>query len=162
MTVLDHEYTALSWHMVQLTQLLSLLQERGNKQLSKGAATAHFIVIAVTLALGCIWLWRPCQQLYLCRAQNAAFGVVYALMASQLIMAHMCKEPFQPPLWAITTMALAVVNSVLRIYDPFVVTVSVVGVLLFGYLHYVLCVIHEICDHLDIYCLTIKRKPTLE
>lgn len=116
----------------------------------------------MTLAMGSIWLWKPCDQLYQCRAQNAAFGLVYALMASQLIMAHMCKEPFQPPLWAIATMSVAVVNNVLKIYDPFVVNLAVAAVVFFGYLHYVLCVINQICDYLDIYCLTIKHKPAKE
>lgn len=45
-----------------------------------------------------------------CRLEQESFGVVFALTASQLIMAHMCKEPFEPPLWAIGCLALAAAN----------------------------------------------------
>lgn len=137
-------------------------QERGHKQLAKGAAAAHFVIIVTLLVLGCIWLWRPCEELYLCRAQNAGFGIAYALMASQLIMAHMCKEPFQAPLWAIVCLALGNLNKVLGLYDPLTVTLALDAALLAGYLHYVLVVIGQICEHLDIYCLTIKRKPAAD
>jgi ethanolaminephosphotransferase len=138
------------------------LQERGHKQLAKGAAAAHFVIIVTQLVLGCMWLWRPCDQLYLCRAQNAGFGIAYALMASQLIMAHMCKEPFQAPLWAIACLALGNLNKLLHWYDPLTVTLALDAALLAGYLHYVLVVISQICEHLDIYCLTVKRKPAAD
>jgi hypothetical protein len=132
------------------------LQERGHKQLAKGAAAAHFVIIITLLTLGCIWLWRPCEELYLCRAQNAGFGIAYALMA------HMCKEPFQAPLWAIVCLALGNLNKLLRLYNPLTVTLAIDAALLVGYLHYVLVVINQICEHLDIYCLTIKRKPAAD
>lgn len=138
------------------------LQERGHKQLAKGAAAAHFVIISTLLVLGCLWLWHPCQQLYLCRAQNAGFGIAYALFASQLIMAHMSKEPFEAPLWAILVLALGVLNKVLHVFDPLPFTLVLDAVLLFGYLHYVLVVIQQICEHLDIYCLTNKQKAAKE
>jgi len=137
---------------------MSVLQERGNKQLAKGSAAAHFVLICATLVLGTVWLWEPCSQPFVCRAQSFGFGVVYALFASQLIMAHMCKEPFQAPLWALLTMTVGVLNKVLKVYDPLMVTLAVDGVILFGYLHYVVVVINQICHHLDINCLTIKPK----
>lgn len=85
-------------------------------------------------------------------------GITYALFASQLIVAHMCKEPFSPPLWAMFTMAVAIINKVLGIVDPLQFTLAVDVLLLFGYLHYVVVVINQICGHLGIYCLTIKPK----
>lgn len=78
-------------------------------------------------------------------------------MASKLIMAHMCKEPFEPPLWAIFGMALGAANSRLRLLDPLTVTLVLDAVVLTGYLHYVLSAINQICDFLGINCLTLKR-----
>lgn len=78
---------------------VAVLQERGHKQLGNGPAFGHFIILTMLLALGATWLYQPCGDQWTCRMQNATFGLTYALVASQLIMAHMCKEPFDPHLW---------------------------------------------------------------
>ena len=78
---------------------LCWLQERGYKQLGNGPALGHFVILTMLLTLGSIWLYQPCADMWTCRIQNANFGLTYALVASQLIMAHMCKEPFEPSLW---------------------------------------------------------------
>lgn len=138
---------------------MHMVQERGHKQLAKGSAAAHFIIIVSTLVLGCISLWRPYAQPLACRAANAGFGMVYALMASGLIMAHMCKEPWAPPLWALGLLALGALNGVLGIVDRLGAALALDAIILSGYLHYVIAVIRQICGHLDINCLTIKPKP---
>lgn len=132
-------------------------KEAGHKQLGPKAAWAHFIAITAQLALSTMWLWGATGTPYLCRAQNASVGVVYALMASQLIMAHMCKEPFRPPLWAIFGMAAGAANSRLQLVDPLQLTVALGVVFVLGYLHYVISVINQICGFLGINCLTLKR-----
>lgn len=110
------------------------------------------------VALSGLWLWQPTDQLYLCRAENIGVGIAYALFASTLIMAHMCKEPFQPPMWALMVIALGIMNKVLHVVDPLQLTICLDVLLLAGYLHYVVVVINQICEHLDINCLTIKPK----
>lgn len=111
------------------------------------------------VGLAGLWLWVPCaEELGLCRLQSMGVGITYALFASQLIVAHMCKEPFQAPLWAMGLMALAILNKALHIVDPLQFTLGVDAVMLLGYLHYVVVVINQICGHLGIYCLTIKPK----
>jgi ethanolaminephosphotransferase len=138
------------------------VQERGNKQLGQNSAAAHLALIVSCVGLSGLWLWQPCETPYLCRLQSMGVGVTYALFASQLIVAHMCKEPFDAPLWAMTLMALAIINKVMRIVDPLRFTLGVDVLLLVGYLHYVVVVINQICAHLGIYCLTIKPKAAAE
>lgn len=134
-------------------------QERGHKQLGNNAAAAHLALIVSMVGLAGLWLWKPCaEEPYLCRLQSVGVGITYALFASQLIVAHMCKEPFQPPLWAMGLMALAIINKALHIVDPLQLTLGLDILLLGGYLHYVVVVINQICGHLGIYCLTIKPK----
>lgn len=107
-------------------------------------------------------MWGPTSEPYLCRATNINVGLVYALTASQLIMAHMCKEPFIPPLWAIMSMAFAAANSRMRWADPLTVTTGLSVVVLAAYLHYVLSVINEICAFLGIRCLSLQRVEPVE
>jgi ethanolaminephosphotransferase len=133
------------------------VQEAGHKQLGPTAAWLHFVTLTAQLAISAIWLYGETTTPYLCRAQNVNVGIIYALTASRLIMAHMCKEPFQPPLLAIFGMALAVANSRLKWADPMQVTLGLAIVALFGYLHYVLSVIDQICNFLGIRCLSLKR-----
>jgi ethanolaminephosphotransferase len=88
---------------------------------------------------------------------QGTFGVVYALAASQLIMSHMAKEPFEPSLWAISCLAVGAVNSQLRLVDTYWAAIFLAAVSVGGYLHWVTSVIAEVCAFLNIRCLTIKR-----
>jgi ethanolaminephosphotransferase len=132
-------------------------QEAGHKNLGLKAAALHLIAIICPLAISTIWLWAPTTQPFLCRATNINVGLVYALMASRLIMAHMCKEPFSPPLLLIAGLAVGAANSRLRLASPLAVTVTLGVVALLAYLHYVLSVINEICSFLGIRCLSLQR-----
>lgn len=132
-------------------------QEAGHKQLGSRAAGLHVVAIICQLAISSAWLWQPTTEPFLCRAQNINVGVTYALTASSLIMAHMCKEPFIPPLWAIMGLALGAVNSRLRWLDPLGLTLALDVVVFAGYLHYVFSVINQICDFLGIRCLSLQR-----
>lgn len=137
--------------------MLPAPQERGNKQLGRFAAIVHLLSLGVMLVLGAVWLLDGDHVPGQCRAVKGSFGVVYALAASQLIMAHMAKEPFEPSLWAISCLAIGAVNSRLRLVDPYYASVFLVAVIVGGYLHYVTSVIAEICAFLNIRCLSIKR-----
>ena len=134
-------------------------KEAGHKQLGGTAAFLHWLTIVCQLGISTAWLWGSTTEPYLCRAANASVGLAYALTASMLIMAHMCKEPFAPPMWAVAGMAFAAANSRMRWVDPLTATVAFAAVTLAAYLHYVISVIREICAALDIYCLTLKRRP---
>lgn len=134
------------------------LQERGNKQLGRNAAFLHFVALTAMIGVSTTWLWQPTGgEPYLCRAENMLVGIVYALAASQLIMAHMSKEPFRPPIWAIFLMAVAAINAQLKLMDPLLFTLGLFAIVFVGYLHYVFVVIGQICEYLDINCLTIKH-----
>jgi hypothetical protein len=116
------------------------------------------VTIVCQLALSSVWLWGPSSgEPYLCRAQNVNVGLVYALTASRLIMAHMCKEPFTPPMALIGLMAFGAANSRLRLLDPLAVTLALDAIALLAYLHYVLSVISQICGFLGIRCLSLAR-----
>ena len=138
------------------------LQERGHKQLDGTSAVVHFILLMVQLALGCITLWpENCTAVYCCRALNLLFGVTYALVASQLIMAHMCKEPFNVPMWTMGFLSAAALNGKLQIVDQAMLAYVLCGVTLVLYLHWVVSVIGQICGYLDISCLSIKKKKEI-
>ncbi|GBF87918.1 CDP-Ethanolamine:DAG ethanolamine phosphotransferase [Raphidocelis subcapitata] len=132
-------------------------KEAGHKQLGLRAAVLQFIAIVAPLAISTVWLWAPTTEPFLCRATSINVGLVYALMASRLIMAHMCKEPFAPPLLMIAGMAVGAANSRLRLASPLALTVALDAVALLAYLHYVLSVINEICAFLGIRCLSLQR-----
>ncbi len=55
-------------------------------------------------------------------------------------------------------LALQVANAWLHILDPLLVAYAVNVLVVFGYLHYVVTVVGEICAFLDIPCLTIRQK----
>jgi hypothetical protein len=56
--------------------------------------------------------------------------------------------------------AAQLANAWLGLVDPFLMACAVNVVVVFGYLHYVVTVVGEICAFLDIPCLTIpKKKP---
>jgi ethanolaminephosphotransferase len=119
---------------------------------------AHLALIVSLVGVGCLWLWQPCVTPWLCRTQNATFGLVYALFASQLIVAHMAKEPFAPNYAVLLLFAGAALNRSVQWVQPHAVTWVVFVLVLSAYLHYVVSVIRQICGHLDIPCLTIRPK----
>lgn len=133
-------------------------KERGHKELGRPAAAFHLAALLLLLLPGCIWLADGGGARGQCRFAMESFGVVYALTATQLIVAHMAKEPFEPSLWAILCLAAGAANSRLALFDPYVVAASLAGLTTVGYLHYVLSVVNQICGYLGIRCLTITKK----
>ncbi len=95
----------------------------------------------------------------LCRLASLLFGLVYATVATQLIMDHMCKEPFRPPLLPLMIVIVACANSVLRLADGRMVAAVGVVIALVYYLWYVTTIVNQVCDFLKIKCLVITPKP---
>ncbi len=95
----------------------------------------------------------------LCRASFSTFGVLYALAATQLIVAHMAKEPWAPSLVAVALPALTLAAAVggWPSRPRLVVTAHVLALAV--YANYVKNVIAQICAHLGVRCLTIKPRP---
>jgi ethanolaminephosphotransferase len=111
----------------------------------------------------------------MCRLAFATFGLLYALMATQLIIAHMCKEPLSPPWLVLALLAAgpaagaargylvehlgdAAASGWLPLLDAEHVAVWVVAAALGCYLVYVLSVIRQICGYLGIRVLSISVK----
>ncbi|PRW57623.1 CDP-Ethanolamine:DAG ethanolamine phosphotransferase [Chlorella sorokiniana] len=81
--------------------------ENGHKQLGKAAAVAHIAQLALFFALGAAMLGVGApQQLGQARVANASFGILYALQATKLIMAHMSKEPYEVTAWPLVLLAV--------------------------------------------------------
>ena len=65
--------------------------ERGYKQLGYRAATVHLAQILALLLLGWGFLTLPLTEPLQVRCSSLAFGFGFASVATQLILAHMCK-----------------------------------------------------------------------
>lgn len=72
-------------------------------------------------------------------------------------MAHMTKEPFTPFAWAFTLLAAGSFNSHARLVDGGLAAAALVGTAALGYTHYVTSVIAQVCEFLNIRCLSIKQ-----
>jgi ethanolaminephosphotransferase len=133
-------------------------REHGHKQLGKAAAAAHIAQLALFFALGAAMLGVAApQQLGQARVANATFGILYALQATKLIMAHMSKEPYEVTAWPLVLLAVQVANHVVPFADAALLNYSVCAVSLVLYLHYVVSMVREICAFLCIPCLTVRK-----
>mmetsp|Transcript_19187 Transcript_19187/g.33054 ORF Transcript_19187/g.33054 Transcript_19187/m.33054 type:complete len:405 (-) Transcript_19187:1249-2463(-) len=130
--------------------------EKGNKQLNRGAVLRHMAVLAVFIAAGTVWTADEQLDPYQCRLANSSYGIAYALVATQLIMAHMAKEPFMPSRWAYLVVIIGAVNSVFRWISPMHLAALLAAGTLLRYLQYVSAVVHQVCAHLGIQCFKIK------
>ncbi len=100
------------------------------------------------------------------RLAFAVFGVSYALAATQLIIAHMCKQPLGAPWLVVGMMLCGVAGGAAPASSPGVfglpghtaaLALVAVGLLAF-YSVYVLSVIDQICGSLGIKAFTIGSK----
>lgn len=132
-------------------------QERGNKELGLGAKLKHASIVTVMLVLGMLWTAESEVGWGQCRSSSFNFGILYALIASQLITDHMCKEPFRPMLWPFAVLAAGALNTHLHVVDPIMFSFACNVVVTAGYLHWVVTVVGQITKFLGIKCLTIPR-----
>ena len=87
---------------------------------------------------------------------SVSYGLVYALVASSLIVAHMAKEPLAVPLWAYALMLVGGINRQLQLVDTWMAAAVLMALATAGYLHYVIDVVAALCRTLKIKVFTIK------
>uniref|UniRef100_A0A061QV84 Ethanolaminephosphotransferase n=2 Tax=Tetraselmis sp. GSL018 TaxID=582737 RepID=A0A061QV84_9CHLO len=131
-------------------------EERGHKDLSTAGKLTQVLEKAAMGAAALAWLYASPPRS--ARAVLSTFGVVYAWEATNLITAHMTKEPVLTTWWPAATMALASANAVAGAVDPALVAFAVNGAVIVAYLHHVVSLVGEICAALNINCLTIRPK----
>ena len=138
--------------------------ERGHKQLGVAAQLSHLAQLALFVGVGTvamlepIWAGRSAEHT---RAVFGLYGLAYALEASKLIMDHMAKEPFELAWWPVGVLAAVTACAAAGGVGPIDATTGVfIGLVIVaaGYVHYVVCVIGQICAFLGIKCLTIPVK----
>jgi ethanolaminephosphotransferase len=71
-------------------------------------------------------------------------------------MDHMAKEPFEILWWPVLALVLLLANSRALWVESGAAVLIFTAVVIAGYLHYVTCIINEICGFLGIRCLTIR------
>lgn len=134
------------------------LDERGSKELGRWAATSHLAQILWT-CIGCgIILMIPMVPKAHTRVLFEIHGIIYALQATRLILAHMAKVPFQIAVWPNVLVSFQVINHALKLHDPVPLAYAVLLCVLVGYIVYITRVIGEICSYLGIKALTIETK----
>lgn len=133
-------------------------KEQGHKELGSANATKHLLFVLLLFVLSYIFLLQPAHGgVYHTRALLMCVLICYTTIATQLIMAHMAKEALKPALAPYIFLALGVVNSVLDIMEGEMLTYGMAVVVILLYLHYVMNVCRQVCQHLGIYCLTIRK-----
>jgi hypothetical protein len=87
--------------------------ERGHKSIGGGAAARQLLLLAALLVLGAGWSAAPpCAAAPgACARASAASGLLYALVCTQLILAHMAKQPFRPSRQAYALLGLGAASA---------------------------------------------------
>ncbi|GAX81325.1 hypothetical protein CEUSTIGMA_g8756.t1 [Chlamydomonas eustigma] len=125
-------------------------EERGNKELGFAARVKHLVIIVMVLVLGVWWTSDNEVAHGQCRMASISYGLIYALVASNLIVSHMAKEPVPVPYWAYALLFLGAVSRQFKVADSWTTTGVLMLIALLGYSHYVVNVINEICTHLGL------------
>ncbi|GFH21435.1 uncharacterized protein HaLaN_18742, partial [Haematococcus lacustris] len=94
------------------------------------------------------------------RLVSSSYGVTYALVASQLIVAHMAKEPFRPVVWGYCLVAGGLLLSLLNagwgtpsFQAPVTLVLAALAAAAWaGFAHHVHGVIMQVCAYLNIDC----------
>jgi len=133
-----------------------LHEERGHKELGMTSRLKHLAYLLIMCTLGVWWTSDPTPLWGLCRTASVTYAFAYSLVASQLIVAHMAKEPLLPSAWIYAVMLLGCLNRQFQVVDVRLSALLLMLVAFAGYMHYVVQVINQICDHLGIRVLVIK------
>jgi len=96
-------------------------------------------------------------------AYAVAIGFLFANLVGKIVLARVCKEVFsasQPLL--IAPLALGLINALLKeaLFPEALYVKLYLGFCILCHLHFALTVINLLCQHLQIYCLRIKKKST--
>lgn len=133
--------------------------EQGHKELGTANATKHLLFILLLFVLSYLFLLQPAHGgVYHTRALLMCVLICYTTIATQLIMAHMAKEALEPAKAPYIFLAVGVINSVVDVVEAEMLTYGMAVVVILLYLHYVMNVCRQVCQHLGIYCLTIRKK----
>jgi hypothetical protein len=71
-------------------------------------------------------------------------------------MAHMAKEPYTLTIWPVVLLAAYLVAARLHLLSPALLAWGLFVIVSAAYLQWVVAVVDQICNYLDINCLTIK------
>ena len=135
-------------------------EEKGHKELGSLKAVEHLLYIAAGFCLSFMFLTqREGDSPYFSRALLLCVTIAYTMFATQLIMAHMAKERFNPKIRLyLLGMSAGVLNSLLDFVDPVLLVFLLAAAFVAFYLHYVVNVCNQVCHHLGIKCLTIPNQ----
>ncbi|KXZ42693.1 hypothetical protein GPECTOR_124g493 [Gonium pectorale] len=132
--------------------------ERGHKELGNGPRLRHLAYSLLLIVVGALYLSDSKLKPGQARLATLLYGLVYATFATQLIMDHMCKEPFKPPLVPLGLLGAAAANSLAGLVDGRLMAAGCVALMGPYYLWYVTTIVGQICAFLGIKCLTITPK----
>lgn len=135
-------------------------QEKGHKELGSLKAVEHLLYIAAIFCLAFLFLTQPkSDHPYFSRGLLLCVTITYTMFATQLIMAHMAKERFSPKIRLyLLGMTLGVVNALVELVDPVPLVFIWSACFVSFYVHYVVNVCNQVCEHLGIKCLTIPNQ----
>uniref|UniRef100_A0A7R9YWU4 CDP-Ethanolamine:DAG ethanolamine phosphotransferase n=1 Tax=Chlamydomonas euryale TaxID=1486919 RepID=A0A7R9YWU4_9CHLO len=134
------------------------VEERGHKELGQANMLKHLFGILAMLALGVVATSDGGGGYGNCRMMSVTYGMMYALVASGLIVAHMAKEPVPVFYWAYALLLLGALNHEVPFVSSRVAAGAMLAVAAAGYLHYVVSVVNQICDELGIRCFLITPR----
>ncbi|KAJ0408743.1 hypothetical protein P43SY_001967 [Pythium insidiosum] len=142
--------------------------EAGHKQREKPVALFQLVPLSIILALGAMWISGPNADDYAKYPLVFLFahGIAFVLFSTRMIVSHMCKIPYTPQFRVIIPLMLLVLNSYgpsIELFSgpllrPLVASVMYSLVISCVYLHYVVHVVNDICNFLNIYLFKIKGK----
>lgn len=133
------------------------VQERGHKALGRGNAIGHLISLEAVNIIGGTMLVSCLKTPTTAPAVNAIFGAIYALQSTKLIIDHMSKEPFNILIWPLVAMGLVTLNACFSVLPFNLFCWVMCGLVWSGYIGYVVQNINEICNYLEINCLTLRH-----
>lgn len=136
-------------------------EERGHKELGTSSRLKHLGYILALLILGTWWTSYQGPMAYgQCRLVSIAYGLAYTVVASELIVAHMAKEPFIPSPWAYLIILAGIANNYFKLVDGLPAALFLCSTALLWYSHYAVSVVSALCDHLQIKAFTIKVRAS--
>ncbi|KAJ1510390.1 hypothetical protein HMI55_007012 [Coelomomyces lativittatus] len=141
-----------------------------HRKYSFRSAMLQLVPMGLFLTCNSLWLTSPFST----AMKNhfilfiVANGVVFGRMATKIILAHVTKMPF--PMFSTNMLFPLIIGTTLIrlphftgsvILSPhsesiFIYCYFIAAIL--NYFHWALLVIHRFCEHLDIFCLTLKQK----
>lgn len=132
---------------------------QGNKKLGAIAATEHLLYFVTFFTLAFLFLQQRQHGGALhARALLLCATLSYTTILTQLIMAHMAKEVYRPAWAPFAVLALGAVNAIFDLVQSEALAYTLAALVLAMYLHYVTCVVQQICAFLGIQCFTIPVK----